>query len=484
MSNGIDPTQPLPIFSQLKAILLAQILAGEYEDGRRLPTEHELSEHHSISRTPVHRALAELAAEGVILRQRHNGSFVNPHWLARNRDARELRLMVPEGPWADLARDACPAGATLNVATVALDDLHLALVRAVAEGRAPDVALFDSVWVSEFGQAGFLLPLDELDRVWVEDSYVADAVEPFRDANRVGGQVVAVQAEADVVGLWCRRDALTAVGMQAPRTWDQLAEVAQALVETGWTHPVVMRTGTRAGETTTYTVLAMLAGAGVSLIEEERVTVDQPATHACLRLLADLVERGLLSQATVRHDFERGPRLLAEGEAAMLIGGSYELGALADVGCTDAAGVWDRFGFTALPRPSGPGRGDGRPATLAGGMVYGVFRQAASPHLALSLLRRLMDPATLSDMSRRTGQLPPTRSATARVAAESPFLSATARLMTNATVRPATATYARVSTQVQQMVQDVVLGQRTPEQAARQAADRISAITGLPALGR
>ena len=41
------------------------------------------------------------------------------------------------------------------------------LRRAVAEGRAPDLALLDSVWIPEFAHAGFLLPLEEVDPDWV-----------------------------------------------------------------------------------------------------------------------------------------------------------------------------------------------------------------------------------------------------------------------------------------------------------------------------
>jgi DNA-binding GntR family transcriptional regulator len=99
---SIDPAQPIPLYFQLKTVLLEEIVGGTYGPDGRLPTEHELCDRYRISRTPVTRALSELADEGVILRHRRRGTFVNPHWLSRRPDQPEIRIVVPEGPWATM----------------------------------------------------------------------------------------------------------------------------------------------------------------------------------------------------------------------------------------------------------------------------------------------------------------------------------------------------------------------------------------------
>lgn len=66
----IDPDSPIPLYYQLKTLLLEDIVGGAYPPGERLPTEHELCDIYGISRTPTRRALTELANEGVILRAR------------------------------------------------------------------------------------------------------------------------------------------------------------------------------------------------------------------------------------------------------------------------------------------------------------------------------------------------------------------------------------------------------------------------------
>ncbi|MGH8875634.1 MAG: extracellular solute-binding protein, partial [Acidimicrobiia bacterium] len=216
----IDPHAPIPLYFQLKTLLLEEILEGRYPPGDRLPTEHELCALYGISRTPVHRALSELAEEGVILRHRRRGTFVNPHWLQRQPGRTELRIVVPDGSWTGLIREACPPDIRISVAQVGLPALHQTLTRAVAEGRAPDVAVLDSVWVAEFASSGFLAPLDRLDPELAFPT--GDFLEPLASAYQLGGQTYALPAEVDVAGLWYSRRELERLGKNPPITWREL----------------------------------------------------------------------------------------------------------------------------------------------------------------------------------------------------------------------------------------------------------------------
>jgi multiple sugar transport system substrate-binding protein len=410
----------------------------------------------------------------VIIRHRRRGTFVNPHWRQRGSGNRELRVIVPEGPWERLLHDAAPEGLALNVATVELADLHQTLVHAVAAGRAPDLAVMDIVWVPEFAAAGFLLPLDDVDPRWVAEEYESDFVEAFVEATRFDGHTVAVPAEADVAGIWFRRSTLADTGVEALSEWKDIQTVGQALVG-AVPDPVVLPGGSRAGETASYFLLAFLASNGVAVIEDGRVTLDQPATVECLGFLRQLVLDGIVPEEVVTYEWDRPIRRLGQGQAGLCFGGSYEAPALAAAAGITTDDVAAEFGFVGIP--SGP-RG-GAP-TLAGAMVHGVFRQAADPRLAVRLLRSLVTPEALAAMSRTTGQLPSRRAAFGVVAAESPFQAETLRLLNQAVVRPATAAYPQVSAQLRGMLEATLVGQLTPADACRRAAQMIEAITGLP----
>lgn len=473
----IDPTEPIPLYFQLKALLTEQILSGRYGPGERLPTEQELCDRYGISRNPVHRAVSELAAEGVVLRQRRRGTFVNPHWLRRQTSFAEVRVIVPEGPWAAQIRAAVGDRMGLNIVTVPLPSLHRTLTRAVGEGHGPDLALLDSVWVPEFATASFLLALEHLDEDWVRDVYEADFLPPFVAANRRWGQTFAVQAEADVAGLWFRREALDRIGMPPPTTWAELREAAGALRRTSGGPSIALPGGRRAGETTTYCVLALLATNDARVLEPGLVTLDTPGTLEAMELLRELVDDDVVPADAADYEWNQAILMLARGASAIAFGGSYDARTLADEAGVAFDTMLHEFGF--VPMPAGP---RGRQATLAGGMVFAVFRQAQYPKLAMQLLRRLTEPEALANAARTTAQIPPRRSAVDLVAQDLPLLAETAAMLPSAALRPAIPTYPRVSEQLQAMVEGVLLGRRTPDVAVEHAAELIAAITGWPRL--
>lgn len=66
-----------PQYQQLQQKLKTQILAGKYEEGALLPSEHELSRLHGINRLTVRHALSLLEQEGYISKHRGKGSVVH-----------------------------------------------------------------------------------------------------------------------------------------------------------------------------------------------------------------------------------------------------------------------------------------------------------------------------------------------------------------------------------------------------------------------
>lgn len=77
--NKLDKSVPIPLYFQLKELILKQIKDGTYKVEDPIPTEKELSEMYNISRTTVRQAITELVQEGWLYRVKSKGTFVrNP----------------------------------------------------------------------------------------------------------------------------------------------------------------------------------------------------------------------------------------------------------------------------------------------------------------------------------------------------------------------------------------------------------------------
>jgi GntR family transcriptional regulator len=74
--TDIDRNSPYPLYYQLKTILLEKIHSGEWGLGSLIPSENQLQDDYSVSRTTIRQTLQELVTEGYLLRERGRGTFV------------------------------------------------------------------------------------------------------------------------------------------------------------------------------------------------------------------------------------------------------------------------------------------------------------------------------------------------------------------------------------------------------------------------
>jgi len=72
----IDKKSPIPVYYQLKNIILKKIKDGEFSEGSLIPSERDLGESLNISRMTVRQALNQLVSEGVLFREKGKGTFV------------------------------------------------------------------------------------------------------------------------------------------------------------------------------------------------------------------------------------------------------------------------------------------------------------------------------------------------------------------------------------------------------------------------
>ena len=483
----IDRNSPIPIYYQLKLLILEQIKRGEWRPGDKAPTEAELCERYGISRTPVRQALLELVREGVLTRRAGRGTFV-----ALQPEARTLlRVTLSDARWQWPLQEALRLWNQehpqdrfeLSFDIVSLSKLYDHLTLSVAQGRAPDISLLDSVWVAEFAHRRYLISPEELDSAWAQQ-VKQDLYPSVLAANSYRDSLFTIPTNADTTVLWYRRDWFEQEGLSPPQTWAELVDAgrhfrrAKVRSRYGMTaYPFAFVGGRAGGETTTYQLLPFLWSFGADMIADQQVVLARPATVEALRFLKRLVHKErIASPGVIAHRWDSAFKAFGRGEVAMTLGGTYENYMIRTIAQWDMDAFLQHVGFSLLP--AGP---QGAPATLVGGMTYGLYRQSPHPEKALALLQRMISPEILKPFSCETGHNSAYMSVAEAIQREADgFLQQTASLVAHARSRPSSPVYQRISAHFQEMIEVALTGERSCEEAARRAAERIGGATGLP----
>lgn len=78
MKFSIDHKSPVPLHAQVEELLRNLIEEEEYQKGKTLPSEVEISKRLAISRSTVRQAIKKLVFEGLLIRKKKAGTKVAP----------------------------------------------------------------------------------------------------------------------------------------------------------------------------------------------------------------------------------------------------------------------------------------------------------------------------------------------------------------------------------------------------------------------
>ncbi len=72
----INKYSNVPLYSQLKNLIIDKIATGEYREESKIPSEQEFCEQYDISRPTVRQAISELTNNGYLYKEKGKGTFV------------------------------------------------------------------------------------------------------------------------------------------------------------------------------------------------------------------------------------------------------------------------------------------------------------------------------------------------------------------------------------------------------------------------
>jgi GntR family transcriptional regulator len=142
----------LPLYKQIKSLLVQRLQQGEWKPGEPIPSELELAARFQVSQGTVRKAVDELAAENLLVRRQGKGTFVATHQDQEPRaQYRFLRLVPDDGEavptqssFLACRRTRAPADVAQQLA-LRSGEAVIYVRRLLAVGGAPLV--LDDIWL-------------------------------------------------------------------------------------------------------------------------------------------------------------------------------------------------------------------------------------------------------------------------------------------------------------------------------------------------
>jgi multiple sugar transport system substrate-binding protein len=317
-------------------------------------------------------------------------------------------------------------------------EVHQQLVQSLSRGDGSlDVFTQDVIWIAEFAEAGWSLPLDS----YVDSAALVDYFPSVIQACTYKGRLSAIPWFVECGMLYYRKDLLQEVGLRVPTTWDELASAATTLIKGGKVQSGFLWQGKQA-EVLVCDLVEFVGSAGGSILGSDGKTVGiaDPLAVNAVQFMYDAMDTRRISPKDLLSWSEEPSRVpFTAGQAAFLRNWSYVWPIVQD---ESQSQVVDRVGVA--PLPAFPG---GKSTGCLGGYQFGVSASSRHKDAAVDFVRWLSSPDAQLKFATQMGRAPSRASVfdNPALAQANPFMAKLKDIFTGGTPRPVTPKYAQLS---------------------------------------
>lgn len=348
---------------------------------------------------------------------------------------------------------------TVNVTPVPWESSTEKINTAIATGEVPDVMQVGTTLMSGFVGLDGLAPTPE--------GIDPDAFFPGAwDTTVVDGTSYGVPWYVESRVLYYRTDLAEKAGVEAPQTWDDLTEFAAGLQDAGADEGIALQTR---GNSTALMYLPFYWQAGGEIMDEDgEFTLDNDAQVKALEYYSSFMRDGLAPPVLVE---EEKVQNFVDGRLGSFVSGPWERSNLLTTAGDDFAEKFD-----VVPLPS-----DETTASFIGGSNLAVLADAANPDAAWKFVQFATDPASQVDWFEISHDLPAAQAAWEDPAlADDETVAVYEDVLSTARSTPAIPTWAEIEHEIDLVIEQVVAGDLTPQDAATRIQDAATSIgTGL-----
>lgn len=343
---------------------------------------------------------------------------------------------------------------------IARADLMKQYTMGAISGELPDIGMVDSPDMASFVQMGVFEDITDLVNGWGE---LDQFYEGPLSSCTIDGKIYGLPQNTNCLAIYYNLDILEANGLteeDIPKTWDELYEVAKKCTS-GDTYGFAM--SAKATEEGTFTYIPWLYSAGADV-----KTLDSAEAIKSMEFLGKMVKEGYMSKEVVNWGQTDVRDAFIAGKAAIMQNGSWQIATLDEI----AKDSGFRYGCSYLPI-------DQKNATVLGGENFGIAT-GGNKEAAFKFFEYMMGKEGNAAFNLEAGKFPIRSDAMALedIWSSDERYKVFADSMEFAVARGPHAEWPAISEQIYTALQAVLLGEKAPDQAMKDAASTVNKILG------
>lgn len=325
-----------------------------------------------------------------------------------------------------------------------------------------DIVNLDVVWVAEFAEAGWLLPLDDQFPDDEQQQYIPASIA----AMNYNDHIWAVPWMNDMHTNWYRTDLLKKYGFEPPQTYEEAFEQAKKVSEAEGVQGFSMHWGKAEQLVVSFTEFVHANG-GDFYDEDGNVVIDSPEAIKALEFMVKMLDEGIVSKSDLGNTAPEDSRIPFTAGNALFNpnwGYVYQLNEGDDSAVKGKTWIQSNLKFEG-----------GRNANSVGGWNFAISNFSANQAEAMEVIKWFTSFDNQKYMMMGGGYIG-TRSALAEdadIVEKFAFLDEYHAVFKEGSVRPKAANYAEVSNLTQNYVHRALSKEMSPADALSALAEEL-----------